>query len=204
MKKPLLAVDIDNVLADFNEAFVNYANKNWNSNITLDQITEDWAKLFGIDDAEWQRRAKELFSDNSRLYRNLPLIAGVERELAKLEQHFDIIAITSRSRGAENATRYWLEENLPGIVKEVHFSGIYDKFENGIDSCKQTKGDICKKLAIDYFIDDEPKHCIASADHEISTIIFGEYPTNRDFSDPRIPRAKTWEEATNLLLKEAK
>lgn len=204
MKKKLLAVDIDNVLADFNDAFVNYANANWGSNITAEEITEDWAKLFGIDDVEWQRRAKELFSDNSKLYRNLPLITGVERELVKLGQHFDIIAITSRSRGAESATRYWLDTNLPGVISEVHFSGIYDRFEDGVDSCKRTKGELCKSLGIDFFIDDEPKHCVASADHEISTIIFGEYPTNRDFSDPRIPRAKTWEEATNLLLKETK
>ncbi|MFV0485141.1 MAG: 5' nucleotidase, NT5C type [Candidatus Saccharimonadales bacterium] len=203
MRRKLLAVDIDNVLADFNEAFVDYANKNWNSNITVDDITEDWAKLFGVDEVEWQRRATELFSDKSQVYRNLPLIPGVEKEMAKLGQHFDIIAITSRSRGTESATRAWLDANLPGMISEVHFSGIYDRFEDGIDSCKQTKGEICKSLNIDFFIDDEPKHCVASADHDISTIIFGEYPTNRDFNDPRIPRAKTWQEAANILLKEA-
>lgn len=204
MKKQLLAVDIDNVLAGFNEAFVEYANKNWHSNITLDDITEDWAKLFSIDVAEWQRRAEELFSDGSQIYRNLPRISGVEKELAKIGQHFDIIAITSRSRKTKAATHDWLDTNLPGIISEVHFSGIYDRFENGVDSHMQTKGDICKALGIDFFIDDEPKHCLASADRNISTIIFGEYPTNRHFSDPRIPRAKTWQEATNLLLKEAK
>lgn len=202
--KQLLAVDIDNVLADFNDAFVAYANNKWQSNITKDQLSEDWAALFGIDAAEWQRRAAELFADNSRLYYNLPLIHGAKNGLATLRQHFDIIAITSRSRATEPATRDWLSTNLPGLIDEVHFSGIYDKFENGVDSCKQTKGDICKSLNIDHFIDDEPKHCLASADHQIPTILFGEYPTNRDFSDPRIPRAKTWQEATSILLKEAK
>ncbi|MDR3298001.1 MAG: hypothetical protein LBT19_01325 [Candidatus Nomurabacteria bacterium] len=202
MKKQLLAVDIDNVLADFNEAFIEYANKNWGSNLVIEDCTEDWSRLFNIDQAEWQRRATELFSEKSQIYYHLPIVSGAQAGLTKLKSHFDIIAITSRSRATNDATHAWLNDNLPGLIDEVHFSGIYDDFQQGIESHKATKGKICKDLSINFFIDDEPKHCLATADHEISTIIFGDYPSNRNFNDPRIPRAKTWREVTEILIKE--
>jgi 5'(3')-deoxyribonucleotidase len=200
--KKLLAVDIDNVLASFSEAFIDYANKSWGTSITINDYTEDWGSLFNIDQAEWTRRTAQLLSDEE-FYNNLPIVPNAQKALAELHEHYRIIAVTSRGQATKKATYYWLNKHFLGLIDQIHLAGFYDKLNDGHNH-KQTKGDICKSLKIDYFIDDEPKHCLSTAEHEISAILFGNYVWNKNITQsPFVQRAENWAKATSLLTKDS-
>ena len=49
MTKKVIAVDIDDVLAESARNLVEYSNKSWGTNITVDDYDEDWAKLWQVD-----------------------------------------------------------------------------------------------------------------------------------------------------------
>jgi predicted methyltransferase len=60
MKKPIIAVDIDDVLVDHYEAVLAFHNARYGTTYTLqDYVTDHWSMVWGTDHAETERRAKE-------------------------------------------------------------------------------------------------------------------------------------------------
>lgn len=49
MKKPKIAVDIDDVLSEFVPALIEYSNKKWGTKLTIDDFSEDYAQMWKVD-----------------------------------------------------------------------------------------------------------------------------------------------------------
>jgi uncharacterized HAD superfamily protein len=192
--KPVIAVDIDDVLSAHAEAFVEYSNKKWGTNLTPDDYDEDWAKLWKIDQQELEKRSRALFAnDIVSSYKHIPDSDSALKELAK---NHKLVIITSRRKWISKETTAWLDKYYPKLFSEVHFAGIWDDLEkSSVEKINITKGDIARQIGANYLIDDQPKHCAAAAEAGITGIIFGDYSWNRDFElKPGMVRARTWQE----------
>lgn len=191
MAKQTIAVDLDDVLAVNVPSFLEYSNKNWDTNLTLEDYDEDWQKMWGVDLAERERRAVEVHE--SGLVSSHKRIDEAERVLRKLATKYRLVIITSRRMSIQIETLRWIDKHFDGIFEDIRFAGIWDTVTEHANSA--TKAELCRELGADFLIDDQPKHCIAVAEAGLQGLLFGEYPWNVLNQLPeRVARVKDWQE----------
>lgn len=176
-KRLTVAVDIDEVLSDHAEAFIEFSNKFYGTNNTIDDYSEHWGELFKIQNEEVARLANEAYKNSSLLSLNHKV--NSEQVLSKLKQKYDLVVVTSRKTMLRDDTLAWLDKRYAGIFKDVHFAGIWDKVTDS--SFHATKKEMVQKLGASILIDDQPKHCEAVADAGIQAILFGDYTWNKNY-----------------------
>lgn len=200
-KKPVLAIDIDDVLAANAEGFVKFSNDRWGTNLEVEDYTEHFADMWKVDEDETARRAIELHESGIiGKYDHFPDAVGVLRRLSKT---FTIIAVTSRRRLVEQETRAWIEKYFKDIVTEIRFAGFYDDSSVDVEIRRsKTKSDILQAIDAEYFIDDQLKHCLSAAEAGINVIVFGSYAWNQmDQLPTGVVRCVTWQDVENYFNK---
>ncbi len=190
MSKPIIAIDIDDVLADYSAEFVLMSNKLWGTELTVEDYTEDWMQLWGVDVDEVVARGKALFED--RMHERLKHKDDATPVLEELSKRYELTILTARTTQSKAATLEWFTRHYPMISHDnITFAGLWDNPDK--DTAKRTKGDLAKNLGVEYIIDDQLKHCIAAAEHGISALLFGEYTWNQADDLPEgVTRVANW------------
>lgn len=190
MSKPIIAVDIDDVLSRTADKIIAYGNKTWGHIHTLDDFTEKLQDMWQVDESEAQRRWLEYM--DSGVFETYDVIPQAKDVLRYLSDRYRIIAVTSRRVSLMGVTEEWLAVNYAGIIEEVVPALIFG--EGKKDSHLLTKAEVLQKVAADYHIDDQPKHCIGAASVGITGILYGGYPWNRDVEIPDgVVRCDDWQ-----------
>ena len=182
-QKPLFVVDLDDVLAQSVQAFVDFSNQHFAAGITMDDYNEDWSTMWGTDYEETERRAAIMRKhDIHQTYKPMP---GAFEALQALRPKYRLVVLTSRRESIKASTTAWLEQYYPGIFDDILFSGIWDRSDRSTGELHlMTKGDQYKELGAAYVIDDHLKHAAAANTHGAVGILFGAYPWNRHDSLP--------------------
>jgi 5'(3')-deoxyribonucleotidase len=189
MKKQVIAVDIDDVLAVNVPAFVEFSNQKWGTNLTVEDFNEGWAKMWGVDHEVVAERSKEW--QKARLVRTYKHFNEAHLVLEKLAKKYELVITTSRPTVMTDDTSEWIAKYFPGIFSAIHFSGIWDNLDKGAHLL--TKGELLKEIGASYLIDDQPKHCVAADEVGIKSLLFGDYPWNKDTKlSKNIVRVKDW------------
>lgn len=175
MAKPIIAVDVDDVLAASAIAWVKHSNDRWDTNLTVDDYLEDWATMWQLDHVATRVRADQLFDE--RVLRDFDPDAQAAAVLTKLSERFTLVIATSRRTSSRDDTLEWLDKHFNGIFSDVHMSGIFDSSLEG--TVELTKSEMIQRIGADYLIDDQFKHCQAVAGHGGKAILFGDYTWNR-------------------------
>jgi FMN phosphatase YigB (HAD superfamily) len=189
MFKPIIALDIDDVVSHTAENIIAYANERWGHQHTIEDFTEHLAEMWQVDQQEAERRWHEyIHSGSMEQYDAIP---GALAVLRQLQGHYRIIAVTSRREILVEMTERWLSSNYPELVERVISSNVYGKGDP--HAHKRTKADILKEMGAAYLIDDQPKHCNGAAGVGVQAILFGDYPWNRDVElADGVTRCKDW------------
>jgi 5'(3')-deoxyribonucleotidase len=189
--KPIIAVDIDDVIVSEAEFVVDYSNKHWGHSLSLEDYSEHWGKMWKVGAEEVERRADMLHAPG--MIRKYSLLEDAHYALIELSKKFRLIILTSRRKIVEGETKEWLNENFGDIFEKVHFTGFWDTISS--DSHLLTKADLVQELEVDYLIDDQPKHCFGAAEHGVQAVLFGDYAESRDLDLPDgVTRCKNWQE----------
>ncbi len=189
--KPVIAIDIDDVLSLNAEGFAKWSNERFGTHISVDDYQEHWAEVWKVQIEEAQRRADEFHSSNN--VGGYKVVPGAKEALLKLKEKFDLILLTSRRSSIAEFTREWIDINYPGIFKDCIFCGFFDV--KGIERLKLTKAELVKQVNASYFIDDQLKHVEAAASLDIPCLLFGDYAWNQKENLPQnITRVKNWAE----------
>jgi 5'(3')-deoxyribonucleotidase len=191
--KPVIAVDIDDVLSSSAAEFVKFSNQKWGTSLRVDDYDEHWARMWKVDDKEVRSRTAIVTS--SKLPLRYSPLEEAKNVLHELSKRYKLVVATSRNKTMQGMTVEWIREKYEDIFDEVHFAGLWDK-DMDLDLLnKLTKAELCAEIGADYLIDDQPKHCIAAAEAGIKTILFGNYKWNKDVSDrSNMVKAKDWRE----------
>lgn len=200
MGKKTIAVDIDDVLTASTQAWVDFSNAKWGTNLTAEDYDEDWAKMWGIDHEAMKKRAHVIY--NSGTVKRVRRYEDAMPVLKWLAQRYRLVITTSRVRHVQADTIEWLDEHYSGIFDEVHFAGFFDDLKKGAH--KHTKADLLKEINADYLIDDHPKHCFAAAEVGIKSLLFSEYVWSRNLGKlPKgVTRAYDWQEVLEYFKNE--
>lgn len=190
MKKPTIALDIDDVLADYAAGFVKFSNNQWGTNLTVEDYDEHWADVWKVEVEEVRCRADIIHSE--RLVRDLTHKSEARPVLDRLSKRYNLVVVTARRIQNKADTLAWLQLYYPMLSEEVvTFAGFYDSIDDS--SVLKTKGDIIASLGATYMIDDQPKHCISAIEHGIQPLMFGDYTWNRAANLPaEVIRVADW------------
>lgn len=184
-----IAVDVDDVLAVQAAQVIAYSNRVWGTSLSIDDYTEHWEKLWGVDVHEVEKRSI-VYHESGEIGRFLHYHDAVP-VLRKLKETHKLIVLTARKSIVKDETLHWIDEHFNDIFDEVHFAGFYDQIDK--NRFLHTKAELAKSLGADYLIDDQLKHCLATASVGIETILFGNYPWNQHDSLPkRVTRCHAW------------
>lgn len=192
MTKQSIAIDLDDVLAAHAEAFVQFSNELYKTDLTVDDYTDYWSEIWQVEEEEVERRSAEFHTPG------VVMRFGVKDEaldtLRRLKEHYELFVVTARRKKLIDITQEWLDKEFSGIFLGVHFVPIWEP-NNTI-----TKAEISKEIGAIYLIDDLVQHCNLAAEAGIQALLFGDYSWNR--SDPLhedVIRIKDWQSVASFF-----
>ena len=162
--KQVIAVDLDDVLAEHIEAFIEFSNKNHGTNFTKQDYLEQWKDLWGISYGEVEERALNFLTNET--VGGFGVIEDAYRVLDVLKKERDLVIVTARPKHTIDSTLEWVDHNFPATFSGVHFVPIWDP------GPKKTKAEICKEIGADYLIDDLIRHCNLAIEGRIKALWF--------------------------------
>lgn len=186
MSRPILAIDIDGVLADHTAALAAWHNQTFGTRLTVDDyISDEWRYVWNTSADEAERRAQAFHATGA--HGRFATIRGAKTALRELKKTHDLILVTVRRRNVIDATYQWLEVHYPGLFQDVHFIHYWD------DNQRKTKAEVCQQIGAHYLIDDSLKHCLEAAEAGIPALLFGVYAWNKAETLPRnVTRVPDW------------
>ncbi|HEX8183068.1 MAG TPA: hypothetical protein VF575_05735 [Candidatus Saccharimonadales bacterium] len=198
MAKPIIAIDLDDVLSDSTESLRQVVNTQYGVSLEPEhyRIPGEYSRYYervwemhGIGNTvSYADLEGQMISDQS----HMPVKFGAVRVLKQLQKHHDLVVLTARNPDWEVATSAWLNIHFPGIFRRVVFGG-------GRKSViAKSKGEWCADIGASWLIDDNPEHCQTAVKHGITPILFGEYGWHL-----RVPmefqRCRNWEELSEYF-----
>jgi uncharacterized protein len=189
MNKPILAVDFDDIVADFNRAFLAHHNEKYASTVSYNDITTfDLGVVYQIDRETFVERA-EYFCHTE--HDSIAPIDGAVDSLLHLRKTHDLHIVTSRWSSLEHITSQWLDTWLPNVFSAVHFVNQQHEQNNN-------KYETCHRVGATILIDDALHHIYDVAQQGITCVLL-DRPWNQGELPPGSTRAFTWLEAVRLI-----
>lgn len=120
---------------------------------------------------------------------------GSQKSIQELKKYFEIVMLTARDKRYQKVTKQWISKYF-GEQKIIFGSGtnlIYSLDKN------ETKISFCKKLKIDFMIEDNPYEIEELLKTKTEPICYGWEANVKYQNDPRVFRGD-WAQITNYLL----
>jgi hypothetical protein len=191
-EKPIIAVDIDNVLAKTAETFAEYSNRTWATAITPSDFGEDFTRVWGVSYEVALLRLNQIYS--AGVFADIPAMEAALAVLQHLRRQYRLVIVTSRRKSIAGLTREWVNTSFPGCFEDIYFSGIYDGDLNDLSLLRMTKGEVLQNIGAAYLIDDEPKHCFAADSVGVKSLLFQMRASGIDQLPATITPVGGWEE----------
>jgi|EP01044_Picomonas_judraskeda_P003251 hypothetical protein len=213
VQKPVLALDIDEVCAQFVPGLIRYHNEKYGTGLKTETFhSYTFADVWGGTDEESVAKVFDFFTTEHFL--NLePVQGSVEAVASLVDAGFDVVGVTSRQLVIEDPTRAWLDRHFPGLFRDVLFGNHWvpeaaspDLEAEGV--VKKTKREMVEAIGAVALVDDSCKYVrelagSAGGPNYRKSILFGEYAWNQAAAD-ELPancvRVADWKEALEQLL----
>lgn len=189
MPKPIIAVDLDDVLTAHHEGLISWYNQTYGTELSLADVHSTNPEVWGTaTDAEAIKRVHAYFESDS--FKDEKPLPGAVKVLEYLNRNYRLIVITGRDYIIELVTREWLTEHYPSLFDDVHFTAQYS-----LAGRSRSKTDIVESEQVSYFIDDNLFAVVDVAKAGTPSILFGNYPWNLDEGLPtNVTRCNDWAE----------
>ena len=192
MTKEIIAIDIDDVLANSTDSLRQEVNKRLGVNLLPEHYLTD-GDYMDYYEKVWERHGidgritmdeldPQMKADQSHIYPH----SDATRVVNQLAKHYEMIIVTGRSSDWKLATEQWLADNFPGVFSKVLFGGGYEGLK------RKSKGEMCVENNVTWLIDDNVEHAQSALDKGIKVILFGEYGWHHK-APKHITRCKDWQ-----------
>lgn len=150
-KRPTLLVDVDEVLFPFAHAYDRWLVLNRGHGLEPEAM-----RRYAIADAAGAEHSSLAvnFVNDKRTIQDEPPLVGALDAVVSLNEHFKIVACTSRRSGPEGAaTRAWIDLHLPPVSDVIFTSEDHGK-------PLHTKGFLARRHGAIALIDDTPENLV--------------------------------------------
>ena len=180
MRKPILGVDIDNVLADSDVRLRAMIREMCGIDLREVQMIRYGYEEYGVT----MEQLGEVFRVfNTETCRTLKLVPGAKAAMQQLALRYEIALVTSRDPESKAGTEYWLRaKGLP--YDQLHFN------------------DEKHSLGIPYraFIEDRHEHAHRIAETGTAVYLLTRPWNARPLAHPNVHRVENWAEILDHLL----
>lgn len=183
-----IAIDIDDVLANFIPSLIEFHNRTYATNFKKEDLT-----VYHFWEV-WGGTREEAIDKTYQFYEtpefiNLPLIEGAQEGIARLRQSHDLVAMTARPDILRSKTENWIAKHFPNMFSDIHIANRFSK-----SGPSTTKAELCEKHAIDMLIDDNLEYARQCATPQRKILLFNN-PWNQHQELPHnVHRVYSWEE----------
>ena len=204
--RPVLAVDLDEVLGGYLPAFVDFNNATYGTNLSVaDFHSYMFWEVPGMNLSSREASIERVYEFHaSKYFGRIEALPGAKLALDVLRKHFDLHVVTSRQTDIEPQTREWIEQFFPDTFTALHFGNHFGKpSKNGVVA-KVSKPDMCARIRAVALIDDSIDYARQCAAAGIPVFLFGDYPWNRmqpgmASLDARVTRVANWRMVAQLV-----
>jgi len=197
MKRPVIAVDIDDVLVDSAASILGDYNKKYGTSLTKNHYYSKDIKVLEVEhyDIAAERFGKYIASKE---YTDMPPISGAVSAINRLSSRYDFVGVTSRPEFIAEATNKWLKKHFKsGIIKAIYTSFVMGSVSQ--QSSILTKAGVCQELGASYMIEDHLGHVLPVSELDI-TVFLIDQPWNQAGALPKnVIRVKNWLEIEKYL-----
>lgn len=195
MTKPVIAVDFDDVVAGFHDAFLLYHNNHFGTDITYEGITSyDMSHTYGTDMDTILNRISDFYHNHHHTVSPLP---DAIENLRMLKERYQLEIVTSRCEAISDITTQWNRQHAPDIFSNAHYAnGFGTKFPER----KRSKLEICREINAIALIDDALSHVNLVATESDIRVFLPNRPWNQDVAHTNVTRVTSWGEITKYLL----
>lgn len=184
-----IGIDLDEVLADFMSALIDFHNCTYGTSFTKNDFHScEFHEVWGGTQEEAIQKVydfhKTAYSENMQ-----PVAGSVEGvENLKRDGH-TLSVITSRQYDFVDLTKNWLQKYFPDKFSNIHFTNSHS--QNGVAI---KKSEICSRLNVGILIDDRADNANECAMSGTKVFLL-DYPWNRNANLlPTVTRVKSWQE----------
>lgn len=198
MNKKVIAVDIDEVLADWYHFALPKLNKILNTSKTIEGVKHvpfGLEKFFGVSSKRIHYALDKMYQD-SPITEILP-VKGSQVAIEKLSKHFKLIAVTARPKKFWQETKDWVKQYFNGEI-EVYL-GTGQGSPSGGEDHEDDKMMICRKNKAIYIIEDNPSEILAFLNTSTTPLCMA-WPWNKSLeNNPNIIRGD-WKKILKFIL----
>eukprot|EP00056_Hartaetosiga_gracilis_P008189 m.116931 g.116931 ORF g.116931 m.116931 type:complete len:290 (+) comp12865_c0_seq5:1291-2160(+) len=195
-KKPVIAIDLDEVLGYFVRALCNYHNETYGTSYCEgDFHSYTFRCVWGGTEEESSRKVHD-FLESDHFLKGIDVVPGAKEALLRLKESYDLVICTSRQHVIAQTTHEWIERHYPNIFSSVLFGNHYGK-----DGVKKSKPEMTMAINAEFLIDDALHYADQCAGHLQQVLLFGEYAWNKR-DEPMgngITRVKDWVDVLNYF-----
>eukprot|EP00730_Choanoeca_flexa_P018268 TRINITY_DN8876_c0_g1_i2.p1 TRINITY_DN8876_c0_g1~~TRINITY_DN8876_c0_g1_i2.p1 ORF type:complete len:203 (+),score=53.47 TRINITY_DN8876_c0_g1_i2:71-679(+) len=193
--RPVIAVDLDEVLGYFVQSLARWHNEAYGTTYTQSHFFSYTFKDVWGGTAEESTTKVHAFFESDYFQQQVAPVPGALEALQQLKQRYQLVIVTSRQHSIEEITRLWVAKHYPDIFDEIHFGNHW-----GVSGEKISKPDMCKAIHARVLVDDAlhyAKQCAGLLDH---VILFGSYAWNQSGDLPSgVSRAEDWAQAVTII-----
>lgn len=198
LTRPLVLLDLDDVLVDFHTPFAATIAAMFGLNYSYAERTCYYASDFLPITKEQELQAVFATYDGAAIW-NSPPFPHCRKHLERLVNEFDLAILTARPEQYKAATVQWSARHLPGLFSDdnVFHNGLL-----GTNERKLTKVERAVELGAIALVDDTRHNLEGCAAHRIQGVLFHHSWNEADSDHDDFIRARGWSEVAALLLNE--
>jgi uncharacterized HAD superfamily protein len=198
MPKPVLAVDFDDVINDFNRAFLRHNQVTHGVLLQYEDLhSYEYTEAYGICEEEAHHRIWH-FCHN--LHHKVKPIAGVVEALKLLKELYEIHMVTSRCESIAAISHKWIDEWIPDIFANTHFT---NGFTTKHPERRRLKVDVCREIGAVAHVDDSLSHVGSIAAQLGIPVFMLTQPWNKHETPPGVTRVESFNEVLEQLVQMA-
>ncbi|KAJ3096450.1 hypothetical protein HDU97_005887 [Phlyctochytrium planicorne] len=207
MSKPVLAVDLDEVLSGTIQALVNFHNEHFNTTLEVkDFFSYNYEQVWGGTPAEAVDKIRLFYASDHFSDRMQP-VPGAIAALTALKQYYSLVVVTSRQEVVHEATHSFITTHYPGLIDDIHFANHYLTPEEKTRMKSKKKSEVCAEIGAKILIDDALTHAMECAEKGIKVFLFdheGAYMWNKLPEGTNLPsnveRVHDWTDIVKALI----
>jgi uncharacterized HAD superfamily protein len=194
MTKPVLAVDVDEVLFPLLDGFTVWHNQAYGTSLTVSMFkTYRFADTLGMEVPESIDRIRRFISNG---HATVEPIRDAQNAIKRLAETYTIVIVTARFPDLRGVTEEYLDTYFMSHIKDIHMAG-YPGDLYGV----RPKVEICSEINAVALIDDSFRHVNDCARAGMQGVLFGDYAWNRQEGPlpERIVRCSNWSEVVEFF-----
>ena len=195
MNKPVIALDIDDVLVDTATHLLGSYNKTYGTKLTRSDYYSKDPVVHGVEHFNEAAKRFEKYMRTEAYSKAEPIPEAVQA-IKYLSRYYDFIGVTSRPEYVAEATGKWLEKHF-GVLKAVFTSFIMGATTH--QGTVLSKTEVCQDIGATYMIEDHLHHALPVSASGVTVLLFDQLWNQKDDLPDNVIRVQNWQEIREYL-----